>query len=323
MPKFGRRAIQKIVIFMVRPYVSRELPGWGKLAFFFDFRRDWFWTDAPVKTIREKMYGDLIHLDLSTWSDRSYYFLGRWYDLAMQLLIVDLAKSGDTIVDVGANRGNFALAASHAVGSGGKVICFEPNPNCVKHFKDEIELNKIGNIILHQFGLADENDILSLTVPRINSGEGSFGGSQYEDNLIFSIPVHRGDDILADEKPSLIKIDVEGFETKVIRGLTKTIKRHLPIIITEVIGSHLERAGSSIEDLKKAMEGLGYQGFKLALRKRDRRYNWSLTEFDPSKSPCDVIWLNANIAEQRLILERTISETPKSALSPWTSNILL
>ena len=72
------------------------------------------------------MYGNLIQLDLSKWSDRSYYFLGRWFDLEMQLLMADLVKSGETIVDIGANRGAFALAASRVVGSGGKVICFGP-----------------------------------------------------------------------------------------------------------------------------------------------------------------------------------------------------
>jgi FkbM family methyltransferase len=304
MLKHWRRAIQNIVILIVRPYVIRELPGWGKVASFLDYRWDWLWADAPVKTIREKMYGNLIQLDLSTWSDRSYYFLGRWYDLEIQLLIADLVRPGETIVDVGANRGAFALVASHLVGSRGKVICFEPNPHSVKSLEDVIELNKARNITIHQCGLADKDDVLTLTVPLINSGEGSFGSSQYKDNLMFSVPVRRGDGILANEKPSLIKIDVEGFETKVILGLSKTIERWSPIVITEVIARHLERARSSVEDLKNTMERLGYKGFKLALRKNDRRYDWGLAKLDPSKGPCDAVWLNASVAAQRMISEQ-------------------
>jgi len=306
MLKHWRRAIQNIVILIVRPYVIRELPGWGKLVVFYDYRRDWLWADAAVKTIREKTYGDLIKLDLSSWSDRSYYFLGRWYDLEMQLLIADVVKTGDTIIDVGANRGNFALVASHVVGSGGKVICFEPNPECVKILKDEIILNNIDNITLHQCGLADKDDTLPLTVPLINSGEGSFGGSQYKNNLMFSVPVRSGDDILAKDKPSLIKIDVEGFETKVVLGLNKTIYRYSPVVITEVIASHLMRAGSSIEDLKNAMNRLGYKGFKLDLRKFDGRYNWCLAEFDSSKDCRNAVWLNGSVAEQRLISDQRL-----------------
>jgi hypothetical protein len=142
-----------------------------------------------------------------------------------------------------------------------------------------------------------------LTVPLINSGEGSFGDSQYKENLTFSVSVRRGDDILASEKPSLIKVDVEGFETKVILGLFKTIERCSPVVITEVIAGHLERAGSSVEDVKSAMERLGYKGFKLDLRKSDRHYDWCLAEFDPSNE-CNVVWLNASAAEQQLILEQ-------------------
>jgi FkbM family methyltransferase len=303
MLKHWRRAAQDMIILTVRPYVIRELPGWGKLAFLIDHRLDWLWAGAPVKTIREKFHGDLINLDLSTWADRSYYFLGRWYDLEMQLLITDLVKSGDTIVDVGANRGNFALAASHVVGSGGKVICFEPNPKCGGTLGDEIKLNKISNITLHQCGLADKDDVLLLTIPLINSGEGSFGRSQYKDNLTFSVSVRRGDDILANEEPSLIKVDVEGFETNVILGLMKTLERCSPVVITEVMPGHLERAGSSVEELKSAMEMLGYKGFKLDLRKSDGRYDWRLAEFDPSDD-CDVVWLNNSVPKQQLILER-------------------
>src|SRR5262249_2845459 len=161
--------------------------------------------------------------------------------------------------------------------------------------QDEIELNKIGNITLHQYGLADKNDILTLTVPLINSGEGSFASSQYKDNIMFSVPVRRADEILANEDPSFIKIDVEGFETKVILGLSELIKRCLPSIVTEVVASHLERAHSSVEELKSAMERLGYRAFKLSLRKTDRRHDWCLAKFDPSKGPCDAVWLNASV----------------------------
>jgi hypothetical protein len=128
MINIARRFIQSSIIFLVRPYMVRELPGWGKLAQLIDYRWNWLWIGGPVKTIREKLHGNLMRLDLSNWSDRLNYFLGRWYDLEIQLLMADLVKPGQTIVDVGAHRGEFALAASKLVGKSGRVICFEPNP---------------------------------------------------------------------------------------------------------------------------------------------------------------------------------------------------
>ena len=263
MLKLWRRTIQNIIILIVRPYVIRELPGWGKVRNLIEW--DWLWTDAPVKTIREKMYGNLMQLNLSKWSDRSDYFLGRWYDLEMQLLINNLVKSGETVVDVGAHRGEFALAASRVVGSSGMVICFEPNPNSIKFLKDEIELNKISNITVHPCGLADQDDILTLTV---DDGIGHLGNVPYkEDNLMFSVPVRRGDDVLDNKNPSLIKIDVEGFETKVVLGLFKTIERCSPVVITEVDASLLKEARSSVEELKNAMERLWLQRLQTRFKK--------------------------------------------------------
>ena len=58
-----------------------------------------------------------------------------------------LIRPGDTVIDVGANRGMFALNASYLVGKNGRVICFEPNPNCLKVLRYEIESNDIDNIV--------------------------------------------------------------------------------------------------------------------------------------------------------------------------------
>ena len=104
----------------------REYVGWGKVYSIFvgDYRRNWFWNASPIKTIRGKLHGYLMHLDLSNWSDRSTYFLGRWYDLELQLLMSDLIKQGDTVADIGANRGMFALVASRLVGDDGNGNLF-------------------------------------------------------------------------------------------------------------------------------------------------------------------------------------------------------
>ena len=120
---------------------------------------------------------------------------------------------------------------------------------------------------------------------------------------MFSVPVRRGDDVISNENPSLIKIDVEGFETKVILGLVKTIERCLPVVVTEVDAGLLEQARSSVEELKNAMESFGYKGFKLTLKKIGWRYDWCLAEFNPLDS-FDAVWLNAGVTEQRLISEQ-------------------
>ena len=206
------RLIQSIIILTTRPYISRELLGWGRiLNFVGGYRRDWLWTTAPARTIRGKRHGYLMRLNLAEWPDRSTYFLGRWYDLETQLPMGAFISPGDVVIDVGSNRGMFALVASHLVGKNGQVICFEPNPNCLTVLRHEIELNNIDNIVTHQFALGSraENDFIGS---KYNSGQGTLAHDLYEPDVTYTIPtqIKIGDDILRGIKPSFIKIDVEG-----------------------------------------------------------------------------------------------------------------
>ena len=104
----------KTIIICVRPYVSRELFGWGRVYNFFvgGWRRDWFWKGAPTYITKDKVHGYDVALNLSFYADREEFFLRRWVCLEHQLLMKEKIKPGDTVIDVGANRGSFSSPAS-------------------------------------------------------------------------------------------------------------------------------------------------------------------------------------------------------------------
>jgi FkbM family methyltransferase len=297
-----RHFAQNVIVALLRPYIFREMPGWGIIfaVFVGGYARNWFWEGRTAE-IRNKKTGFLTSLDLSKWADRLTFFLGRWYSVAMQAALTDIVKRGDTIVDVGANRGNFSFFVSWLTGPHGKVIAFEPNPKCAEIFKTERSLNQIRNISLHECGLSNSAGTLRLTVPLINSGEATFGKSSYSEALQFEAAVRVGDDVLQQETPALIKIDVEGFETNVIRGLVQTINRVSPLIITEVISAHLVRAGSSIAELHKTMEALGYIGMKISAGARG---TWYIEEFRQGMNNLDALWLKPAIPFHEYLLSK-------------------
>jgi len=297
LKRFLRRFLQDLVILLARPYVSRELPGWGKVygVLVGDYRRDWFWRDAPIRTIRGKLNGYKMRLDLSAWSSRSTYFLGRWRNLEMQLFVKEVIRPDDTVLDVGANHGMFALTASSLLGEMGKVICFEPNPRCLEILDREIAENQIRNILVHRVGLGEQDAELFLSVPFVNSGEGTFGVSHYGEEAIYQVKVKvvRGDDLLIDQRPRIIKIDVEGFECNVLAGLAKTINMHHPIVVTEIVPDHLAACGFSVADLVSLMRRFGYEGRVLRLTKQSGRYTWTTEHLRPdSRTNCDAIWIH-------------------------------
>lgn len=276
-----------LIIALVRPYVWAELPLWGKLYEQF-VKCDKRWEGAPTLPAINKYHGYERHFDLSKWADRLTFFLGRWYDLPAQLVIKAVAPK--LVIDVGANRGEFTLAAAAAAD---RVISFEPNPSVAAILRDDIRRNGIRNVTLHEMGLADQNASLTLHVPDYNTGSASFGGFEAKGTKKENIPVRIGDEILAGENPDLIKIDVEGFETRAIRGMRRMIEAARPVIITEVVDDHLKRCGSSIQELGQLMASLGYTGHGMGTRRRGRAHDLVL-----GVKSDDMVWLPSGRSPQ-------------------------
>ncbi|MBR0725044.1 FkbM family methyltransferase [Bradyrhizobium manausense] len=260
---------QRFVMIFLRPYIYRELPGWGRLyeRFVGNYDRDPEWRGHSERWVRGKLHGYEMLLDLGRWSNRATYFLGRFYDLPTQLALGAILRPNDTFVDVGANEGMISLLASRLVGRSGQVIAFEPNPQPRARFQAAITRNEIANVRLLNFALGAEASVLPLTVPKINSGEGSFGRPDYPAELVDVVDceVRVGDDVLRRIRPRLVKIDVEGFECNVIRGLGEVIEECHPAIVTEIVSAHLQKAQSSVTELVGMMNEKGYRSYRLSL----------------------------------------------------------
>jgi FkbM family methyltransferase len=132
-----------------------------------------------------------------------------------------------TFIDVGANIGYFTLIAAALVGSEGKVIAFEPSHQAHSMLESTINFNQIKNITAVQAGLSDSSSNLQLFIPPASHGN-------HSPSLVFAdgwkpinVEVFRLDKYLADnliDCIDLIKIDVEGFEPNVIRGMSSFLK---------------------------------------------------------------------------------------------------
>lgn len=286
-------AYQKLVIAAVRPYTINEALGWGLVYKYFVGHedRDWIWKGAPAQIGVDKRTGYSIERDLSWWADRLSYFIGRWHDLPTQLLLDDLLESGDSVVDVGANRGAFALYAAHRVGRSGKVTCFEANPACIPLITRCLERNALANVEIKAVGLSDAEGELTLTVPNSKPGEASFGQSAYgaRETHAVKVRVAPGDSLLTEHHPDLIKIDVEGFECRVIRGMKQLITTAKPLIVTELVSAHLARCGSSKQELVRLLDSYGYTGYRICLSRSHR--TWKLTSLE-SSDDCDALWIS-------------------------------
>ncbi len=178
--------------------------------------------------------------NLNKYLDWCIYFFGA-YEKQELLLLKDLIKKkeyGPVFIDVGANVGEYSLLLSQYCK---EVHAFEPYDVIAGKCKEEIALNNINNITLHQLGLGNENKELDFYAPNKeshNTGTGSFLSIHESSNnrLYGKIKVVSADDYVEKLRLSridMIKIDVEGFEKYVLQGLSKTIKKYRPIIFME------------------------------------------------------------------------------------------
>ncbi len=138
-------------------------------------------------------------------------------------------------LDIGANIGNHALRMSEYCKM---VYLFEPQLSLSRHLHTTMALNNISNWNIFNVGLSDEEKTLPLFKNLDgNNGETSFVAELKGKNfLIEEAAICIGDNVLHKHNIThidFIKIDVEGFEAKVIAGLKKSIQQYRPIIFME------------------------------------------------------------------------------------------
>lgn len=149
--------------------------------------------------------------------------------------VLHFLRNDDLFLDVGANIGSYTVLASGAVGA--ETICFEPVPATFQHLMDNIYLNRlVDHVTALNVAVGAETGVLEMmadrdTVNRVVSGEGYSGAK-------VKVPVVTLDETLAGRVPKLIKIDVEGFETLVLRGAAHTLgDARLEALLMELNGS--------------------------------------------------------------------------------------
>lgn len=225
--------------------------------------RTLFYCFAPSEPFMMKTehYKVMAHPKKGTLT-RAVIRRGYWEKTETEAFIRHL-KPNTLVIDAGANFGHYALVASKFVGRGGRVIAFEPNSETFDLLRANIEMLAHQNVDAVHAGLSDENGEINLTVDISNPGGHSFTeGNVREVGESVTTPVHTVDHyLLTNQTPlpvSLIKIDVQGFEGKVIRGAAQTILRDHPVIFCEVTPDAMKNSGDNYLEHLKFFQDLNY-----------------------------------------------------------------
>lgn len=237
-------------IFLYRPFeewLRRRVKGKASSSFWGKWVPNNY--QYPKQSIREfDYYGVQLSVDISDYVGHALYY--QFEDVGQDYLL-SLASKGNRVLDIGTNLGSTLLRFAQIVGTEGAVIGFEPDPINYKNCELNISLNAFKNLKVFKMGLGDQNATMNLVVDTAsNRGGNRISTNQKKKGEM--VEVKRLDEVMASidwTAIDLIKIDVEGYDLKVLKGGAKTIKRHQPKLFIELDNNNLTAVGDSASSL--------------------------------------------------------------------------
>jgi len=183
---------------------------------------------------------------------RAILVYGEYAEAEWHMLKI-LLRDGKDAIEVGANIGSHTVSiASELTRMGRRLLAIEPQPVVFQNMCANLALNGLLNVIAENAACGDISGWLTFTTPDYQHENNSGGVSMLEDGTGDQrIRSARLDDLVPDGfDVGLIKIDVEGFEQKVLEGATRTLARFRPIIYLE--NDRLDKSKDLIEWLWRA-----------------------------------------------------------------------
>jgi FkbM family methyltransferase len=272
--------VRRIRVWRDRLYQALGAGGWDD-----NDEVDSLWPRSLQGPIWGRKSRMRMKLDLTDWLQRRAYFTGRFYQEDLEELLSALLRRGDNFVDVGANIGLVTLLASRLVGDAGTVWAFEPNPEAFARLEEHIDINGLRCNSFNK-GLGSEKGVLTLSRFGRHTGKATLLHRNGVAAETVQVEICRGDDALANldaAQPTVLKIDVEGFEVAVLEGLGRILDENVAIAI-EVSKSWLKLAGTSEERLHSFLRSHRLEAFGFQLE--EHRFHRELIVW-PMRGPLD------------------------------------
>lgn len=183
----------------------------------------------------------------------NHIYIGRSLDLYGEdsegeaALFQSILRSGDVVVEAGANIGAHTVVLSRAVGNNGLVMAFEPQRLIFQSLCANAALNSLANIYCFEIALSAQPG--TIEIPVLDPYQANnFGGLALEEGPRNAAIAVTTIDALGISNCRFIKIDVEGMEMQVLKGAADTIARCRPALYVEC--DRPERSTALLEYMK-------------------------------------------------------------------------
>jgi FkbM family methyltransferase len=191
-------------------------------------------------------------------------YRARWFRQAGEIrAVLAHLEAGDTAFDVGAHKGRYTYWMRRAVGPGGRVVAFEPQPRLAADLQAAVTRLGWRNVAVRPCAVGDAVGSATLHVPGARGV--SAGASLDSAAYAAGAPLHLACEVTTLDRESegpgrvaLVKVDVEGHEWQVFQGAERLLRRDAPVLLFECEQRHLK--DRAMADVFAWLEGLGYEG---------------------------------------------------------------
>ncbi|MFD8156797.1 FkbM family methyltransferase [Streptomyces malaysiensis] len=224
--------------------------------------------DRPLHRLARTRFGATFAVDTQDLIQRYLYLFGVW-EPHMTRWLQRRLKPGDVFVDVGANIGYYSVLASRLVGGSGKVAAVEASPTFLGLLQRHARRNGCANIRTVNAAVSDREELLTFILASSrNMGANSVVPYDGPAESTFEIAARPLPDLLTEDeitRARVIKVDVEGAEGGVVRGLVPLLDRLRPDaeLTVEVTPQRMAELGDSVEELLAALTGHGFHVYRL------------------------------------------------------------
>lgn len=191
------------------------------------------------------------------------------FSVTSYVMVSKLVRQGispKTVLDVGANAGQFAVASAKLF-SGVRVHSFEPVPACASELQKNV--SELGNVVVYPFALGEAEDETSLRVnthshsssvlPLARAHRDAFPDAREAGEIW--VKVSTLDQVFSGVElpgPVLLKLDVQGYEAQVLRGGAETLSR-VDYVVLEASFAPMYEGELLFMDLARMMEEQGFR----------------------------------------------------------------
>lgn len=231
--------------------LSKEILKYAGVYYAPDKMLKWWWARlSNIQTVTRDVQGSRMKLNLSDKGiHRDLYLHGIREPQATKYL-QRLLRPEWTVVDIGANIGYYALQEAQRVKS---VIAIEPTPESYEVLLANIDLNEYSNIRPHCLAIGDREGTIGFKLSRACNWN-----SVAQDDGDIKVPLTTLDKLLDGEKVDFIRMDVEGYEMNILRGMEETLRRRRPRMFIEVHRDKLKDYGHTQQELMEYLASFGY-----------------------------------------------------------------